>query len=396
MNIKIKYPTLKAVLREIAEFAGSNSSTLPVLRHVLVSPRENQVLLACTNLNCFAYVKIPAVVDMANSPEGLPGITVPVAPFLALLSAMSAVDEIKLTFEHKTAAVKITAGGSSTTLKGLPEEEFPPAPAIPDGPGVATLTLTQEEWAALNKAAYAAARDGSRPALTGVLLDTSSGNLVAVSADGFRVSVKAIATKVGKGKHAILPVEAVEKLSKVLNGKGTVTARLDAARILVAWENSDTQGMVGGMLLDMDYPDVGMILKSGAETPKAGFLVNRDQLLAGLRQAEIFAREDHNTVLIAAQQEGGFALQAESDSGSTSAVIQAELSGNLPNVAVNARFLRDAVEATTAEMVMVQFVGGNNLTWVYPAIAQAGGGFSKDTSQLGLIMPMAPKPKAEA
>lgn len=395
MNLKIKYQTLKAVLREIADFAGSNASTLAVLRHVLISPRENQALLACTNLNCFAYVTLPAVVDLSGAPEGLPGITVPVAPLLALLSAMPAVEEVKLSFDPKTAALKIVAGGSSTTLKGLPEEEFPPAPGIPEGEGVATLTLAQGEWAALNRAAYAAARDESRPALTGVLLDTTSGNLVAVSADGFHISVKAIAANVGKGKQAILPLEAVEKLNKILSGKGAVKARLDAARILVTWETSDTQGMVGGSLLAMEYPDVSAILKSAAEAPRAGLLANRDQLLAGLRQAEIFAREDHNTVTIT-PQEGGFALQAESDSGSTSAVVKAELTGSLPNVAVNARFLRDAVESISAEMVLVQFVGAKNLTWVYPAQAQNGGGFAKDPSQLGLIMPMAPKPKSEA
>src|SRR5512133_3234803 len=102
--------------------AVSPRSTLPVLANVLLATDEGRLRLSATNLELGISSWIGAQIQEEGS------ITVP-ARLLADLVNMLPNDTVHLTLNVSTCTLHVKCATSSTEIKGIDAQEFPPMPA---------------------------------------------------------------------------------------------------------------------------------------------------------------------------------------------------------------------------------------------------------------------------
>jgi DNA polymerase-3 subunit beta len=176
--------TLDAGLDMVAR-AVRERSTLPVLSNVLLATEGGRLKLAATNLEIGITCWIAAQVETDGA------ITVPARTFADLVDALPQ-DAVSMAL-NGAHTLKLQAGRFKSTLKGIAAEEFPVIPGVEGDGAVHTecFSIAPDTLRAMiDQVVFAAAKDESRPILTGVLAKFDGKAFTLVAADGFRLSVR--------------------------------------------------------------------------------------------------------------------------------------------------------------------------------------------------------------
>src|SRR5512138_1767341 len=154
-------------------------STLPVLGNILIASDEGRLRLSATNLELGITCWIPARIEQNGST------TVPARTFSDLISTLPS-DQVMLSLDTRSQTLNVRGGTSTTDIKCIDAQEFPPTPpADLDG---AIQLKTAEFREMIQQVAFAASTDEARPVLMGVLLQAEKTKLTLAAADGFRLS----------------------------------------------------------------------------------------------------------------------------------------------------------------------------------------------------------------
>src|ERR671919_143324 len=184
MNVSMMQENLARGLQTVSRAVSSRAS-LPVLANVLLRTEDSGLKLTATNLeigiNCWA----PGKVTEAGE------ITVP-AKLITDLVASLPNQRIDLVLSAKDRTLKVTCGGSRSSIKGIDADEFPVVAAIGDEPASSVDARALRD--ALGEVVFAAASDESRPILTGVLTKLSGETMTLAAADNYRIAVRTVAT----------------------------------------------------------------------------------------------------------------------------------------------------------------------------------------------------------
>ena len=147
----------------IVSRAVSPRSTLPVLSNILIKTDNGRLRLSATNLElgitCWMGAKV----------EGEGAITVPSRTFTDLVSNLPN-EDVTLTLDMNTRTLNLRCGTSTTDIKGIDAEEFPPIPEPDLSTGIPLNVENFKEM--IHQVAFAASTDEARPVLTGVHLTT--------------------------------------------------------------------------------------------------------------------------------------------------------------------------------------------------------------------------------
>ena len=322
----------------IVSRAVSPRSTLPVLANVLLATDEGRLRLAATNLELGISSWIGAQIQEEGS------ITVP-ARLLADLVSTLPNDTVHLAVNLNTCTMTVKCGSSSTEIKGIDAQEFPPMPATDISEGVRVKVADFKEMT--QQVTFAASTDEARPVLQGVQTSLSGSELVMAATDGFRVSVRKVELEepVRKPMTMIIPARALNELARIAtdgestmsiivpSGRGQVVVRLEAAELV-------------SQLIDGNFPDYRVIVPRSF---KSHIIVSTSALLKACRQAEIIARNGNNVVRLNLQpgsdRPGQVEVSAQSEeTGTNETMIDANVDGPGLVVAFNVRFLREVLE----------------------------------------------------
>jgi DNA polymerase-3 subunit beta len=208
MNVSVMQENLARGLGIVSR-AVSSRATLPVLANVLLKTDNAGLKLTATNLeigiNCWVPGKIEA--------EG--EITVP-AKLLTDLVASLPNQRIDLQLSAKDRTLKVTCGGSRSSIKGIDADEFPVVAAIGDAPATSVDSRALRE--ALGEVVFAAATDESRPILTGVLTKLAGSEMTLAAADNYRIAVRTLtmAQPVTAETSIVVPGRSYAELMRIL------------------------------------------------------------------------------------------------------------------------------------------------------------------------------------
>ncbi len=322
----------------IVSRAVSPRSTLPVLANVLLATDEGQLRLSATNLELGISCWIGAQIQEEGS------ITVPARLLTDLISTLPN-DTVQLSVNMTTCTLAVHCGSSSTEIKGIDAQEFPPMPATDISEGVRVKVSEFKEM--VQQVTFAASSDEARPVLQGVQT-TLSGNEIAMAAtDGFRISVRKVALDepVRKQQTMIIPARALNELARIAtdgdsmvsmivpSGRGQVVFRLESSELV-------------SQLIDGNFPDYRVIIPRAFKTHT---IISTAALLKACRQAEIIARNGNNVVRLNLQpnsdRPGQVEVSAQSEeTGSNETMIDATIDGSGMVVAFNVKFLRESLE----------------------------------------------------
>ena len=261
---------------ELVNLVGKIQSIVPVkptisiLSNILIEAIDDQLILSVTDLT----VSVRAYVEAKVLEEG--AITLPAKKFFQLIRELTAVQVEIHALSSEVALVN--AGSSHFRIQGMHKDEFPKFPNLSEG---IQLTLPSSQLShLLSRTSFAAARDDSKHALNGILLQSIENTIVFIGTDGKRLAknnVKIDKTSSGSNSY-IIPLKAIEEMIRLLDNKEDDPVVLTLMSDKIAVEFKSTTLIT--KLLSGQYPDVSRVIPEQIANPIA---LNRDELISLLR-----------------------------------------------------------------------------------------------------------------
>jgi DNA polymerase-3 subunit beta len=328
--------------------AVSPRTTLPILNNVLLETSPEGLKLTGTNLE----IGIVDRVDAEVTSEG--AITLP-AKLLTEFVAQLRDSEMELDVETATQTLTVRSGAySDTKIKGIDAAEFPALPAREEG---IKVVLDQAELVkAIEQTVVAASADEGRPVLTGVLTQLDGKTLTLAATDGHRLAVRTTTVKSVEGatgpESVIIPARALQELSRVLKGEGTVEMTLSPSKNHVFFSLPRIELM--SRLIEGTYPNYSQVVPEQSNTT---ITMTTKELHDRARGVSIFARDSANVVRIKTEADAISISANTSEVGSSEATVKAEIDGADIQIAFNSRYLLDVLALLGSEKVTMGFNG---------------------------------------
>lgn len=359
MRIKILQQDLIGPLQSVSRSAGIKAA-LPVLSNILFEAGNNSLKLSATNLEVGVIKEIPAEVIEGGA------ITIPSKTLNEVISSLSG-NEIELNTEGEL--LKIQSGKFKADLNGISAAEFP---AIPQS-AIKGFEIPKELFkSTIPQISFAAAVDEGRPVLTGVLTEITDGRFEVVATDGFRLAHKSFSDEKLKGINfkALIPRRTLDELVKLASEES------DAEAIEVSVTDNLNQvvfkvgkTVLSSRLIEGNFPTWEKIIPSQFAVSA---VVNKEEIIKGLKLASVFARSEANVIKLNLKKEGIQISSETRELGHQDVTIEAEVSGEELMVAFNFRYLIDAVSVCPGEKLKISFSGVLSPTLVTPAEESKG------------------------
>ncbi|HLF27732.1 MAG TPA: DNA polymerase III subunit beta [Anaerolineae bacterium] len=323
-------------------------STLLALSNILLASDGDRLKLAATNLEIGITCWIGAQIEQEGA------ITVPARTLVDLVNTLPP-GKVDMSM-NGSQTLKLQSGRFKSNVKGIDADEFP---LIPHIEGDEAIQIEPDVLGQMiEQVTFAAARDESRPILTGVLARFDGDRLTFAAADGFRLSVRtgSLSATVSQPFEVIVPARALTELGHVLNGQEEpVSIAVTPQRNQIMFRLNSVE--LVAQLVDGKFPDYQMIMPK-SNTARA--VLDTAPLIKACKAANVFARESANTVRLTIvpgdeSRPGHLAVQATSaETGDNAGEVDASIEGEPLEIAFNVQYLIDALKAVGAPQVSLE------------------------------------------
>ena len=338
MKITILNENLKKGLSIISRGISSRPQ-LPILSGVLLKADSEGVYLVSTDLEISFWLRVGAKVEEAGE------IVMPARLLTDLVLGLPA-GPVSLETEELT--LKVVAGSVRSEIVGQSAEDFPVVPRMKKEHLVIGAGEFRE---VVDKVSVSAAKEDTRPVLTGLLWDLGEEQMVVVATDGYRLSVDKLTTK-NKAKELegkiILPSRSLMEVAKVLSevGEDKVSLEFDKENQQVIFGLKEME--VASRLIAGEFPPYQQILPN---TYKTRVEVERIELLEAVKRAKLFARDNANIVKLSVDGNSLTVVAESSQLGKNKTDIEVKAEGENVTVAFNANYLLDYLSVCKEERV---------------------------------------------
>ncbi len=201
----------------------------------------------------------------------------------------------------------------------------------------------------ISKIVFCCASDGSRPILKGALLETKEGKLTATALDGFRMAY-AYTDVVGSSTEMkiVCPARTLVEISRMLSSDENLKVYADKYLLSVAVKDT----VITSRLYAGEFVKKENIFPLDFTTRVT---TKRAELIESVERALVLIRGDKYNLVILDVKNGKIVITANSDMGKIEETVSAELDGKEVKVAMNSKFLLDAVKALNEEDILLSF-----------------------------------------
>jgi len=358
----------RTVLQEAVNVVSSVvpvKTTKPILQNLLLRADGEGITLFATDLEMAARVHIDAVKVTRKG-----SVLLPARETSALLREIS---DPTVTLESTEQRCRIESGGGSFVLLGEDPEQFPEEAKITSGKHLDVacgrmLRMIQET-------VFAAAREETRYAINGVLLDAGSGCLRMVATDGRRLSISYDNNESKTEFKIVVPLRALNTLARALPEGSKEPLRIEVGDKQVIFTTGKTQ--LVSQLLETRFPDYEGVLPKAADTTVE---IQKAVLESGLRRAAILAATEMRMVRFEVG-ENQIRMTAESSArGRADVTIDAVVKGAGGSINFNPDYILEALRVCQLEQVRLdmsddsmpaKFTLGESFTYVVMPISGA-------------------------
>ncbi|QDU70304.1 DNA polymerase III subunit beta [Mucisphaera calidilacus] len=259
---------------------------------------------------------------------------------------------IEITTDDESAV--ITGKDSRFKVFGYPVADFG---SVPEFDGDAEFEIAAGDLHRLiSMTIFATARENSRYAINGVLLERDGNKLAVVATDGHRLALAKGSCKAGgdEPRSAIVPTKALNLLLKLFDDpEQVVRCRVADNQIFFA---TDQATLVSNLVEGNFPPYQDVIPKDGDKKAQ----VATDMLVSAVRRAALLTNEESKGVRMAFD-EGGLTLTSRAPEMGE-AEIKTELSGysgEAIEIGFNPTYVLDALKVVDSEEVTLELKAGN-------------------------------------
>lgn len=323
----------------------SSRVQLPVLSTILISAGKDGLTLSTTDLELSFKVKVRAKV----TEEGEIAI-----PGKLISDIISTLPLGTLEIETDKEMLIISGQGVKIEIMGQVSSEFPSLP-IPVGKGMVLDVSEFKEK--IERVGVAAARDDSRPVLSGLLWIWAEKGLTLVATDGYRLGIDRLtsvtAETVEDGQKFILPVKAMLELARVLEGGlEKLTVEFDQTKQQVIFVTPGVE--MSSRLIAGEFPPYKSVIPT---EKKITVVLDREPLIEAVRRASLFAVNSANVVKLEIGEEEIMVTARSDQMGKSQSSVAAEVEGEGVTIALNAKYLLDYLASIETESVTLETEG---------------------------------------
>ncbi len=288
MRITIPQPNLSKLLSSVSQYGSKASAGMEITMHALLKAEGDKVSISGTNLETETTTITSATIKEGGQ------ILVPIRRLNDLVKSLPNVD-VKLTLT-KNGKLRMN-WGNSATIAIKDTEDFPAITTFDENSDSIAVN-TEDLKIALLQVAFAANQDESRPILKGVYW-----NNMLQSADGYRASF----VKIDASNDIIIPAKSLaDGLHKLLNGN-KVRVQNSGNKVIFKMEDHTVFTLNS---LEGSFPQIDQFLDFETELK---LVFDTKQLLAVMKQAEVFDSSGTGLVVIASKNGFDISIQSEND-----------------------------------------------------------------------------------
>lgn len=364
MIIKIEKNAFAEAIHTVSRFSERRSATLPSLSGIAIVAGADGIRVRATNLEIGIDLSVAGTVER----EGI--VVLP----SAILSQMAASlpGNGTVTLEQTGDTVSVSAGGSKSTIKTLPADDFPIIP-VPKGSDKA-LTLPGDALIALiQTVAPCASTSSVRPDLGSVFLSFAGGILKGAASDSFRLAEKKTTLTGTLAPFTLLiPAKNALDIAQVIPA-AEVRMLVDEHQCAFSWD----AGVVSTRLVTANYPDYEQIIPKSFASDATVLKKDFEQ---SLKRTSVFS-DAFQKVRVGYDQKGKrLVLSAKNaEIGESSEGVSGAVTGEPLELSFNHRYLSAALPSIGTDSITVSAAGIGR-----PLVIKGSG----DTSFLYLVMPM--------
>lgn len=350
-----------AVLKVVK--ACASKTTLPVMECIKLSARNDSVTLTATDGEISIQKKIKAEIYEEGD------VCVPGRYFADFIKKL---EGVQITIAAEDRKMDLYYADSQSSMQVLSAEEFPRVDVDINENSI--VLETDELKRLISSTSFCCATDDSRPILKGCQIVIRGEEICVTALDGFRLATAYGKTVSSTGDMEIVcPSRTLNEIEKMLPaGEGTTELKVQRGLILVCVDDT----VLTSRLYNGDF------IKKENIIPKT-FLttvtVDRNVLKASIERAAVVVRSDKNSLIIFDISAGKVEISSNSEIGNVQEPVKAEVEGKDLKIAMNSKFIAEAVNALEEESIVLSF---NNM--VQPFICQN----VQNKSVLYLILPV--------
>ena len=323
----------------VVQRAVATRTTLPITQNVFMATDNSRLKLAATNLEIAISTWVGANVEEEGS------ITIPARLLTEFVSSLPE-ERIDITSSDQPLSLALTCARFRANINGQDAADFPPIPTVDEGViGRIDVSVLQD---AINRVAFAAATEDSRPVLTGIKIEITGDSFTFAAADGFRLAIYEgkLAEPVSEDISFILPARALQEVNRLIGGQtGSVefTVTPQKSQALFRMDNVE----LVSQLVQGTFPDYKQLIP---ESYDSRVVVSQDAFLRATRTASIFARDGSGIVRLhmssgTDDESGRVAVESRAEElGDNTGEIDAEVQGGDAKIAFNSKYLSDVLE----------------------------------------------------
>ncbi len=345
----------------------SGRSTQPIQNNILLQATDDTLILVATDVE---FIGVRTTMPVAAAEAG--SITVP-ARVLTELAGRLAPGSVTLTADESN-SLKICGAHSEFDIRGLPADDFQQLPELDDP---TSFSMAQGDLLGiLNRTVFATSTDETRPILTGTLLKISGKKLETVATDTYRLALyeTLLGAEVERDQEAIISRRALVELQRILDPDAEDEAEIRISQNQVEFVVGAT--VIGSRLIDGQFVNYPKVIPTGGDKK---ITVKCDELASALDRALVVARQDAYRVVLRAKGDTMTISAKSQDVGEAEETLDISMEGDDAEIAFNAEYLLDMLEAVESEALLMELSGPLNSGLLRPA---------DDENYLYVLMPM--------
>lgn len=342
MKISIAQNTLSKAI-SIVQRGVSSRSTLPILSGILLTAKDNMLLLTGTDLELGIETKIKCDVNE-------PGNIVITSKLFGEVIKKLPSELIKLEVDSEN-NVHISCENSSFNLKGQPYEEYPQLPEVDEDK---SFNIDKDLLKGMIKQTiFATAQDETRPILTGALLEIENSEASLIALDGYRLALKKVKINYDGELKVVIPGKTLTEVSKIID-EDESDIKISTTESHIIFNIGNT--FITSRLLEGQFLNYRDIVRNEYKT-KA--LLDTKEFQSALERASLMAREGKSNLVKLDISKSHVVITSNSELGDVRESVLAALEGDDIQIAFNSKYLLDgirAIEGTELELYLVSNV----------------------------------------
>jgi len=341
MKLKIKKEEILKGLQRI-QGVVEKKNTMPILSNMLLIADDSGVEIIATDLEIGLRGRYSAEVEKPGA------VTVSAKKMYEIVRELPA-EDIQIKVEDNN-WVKIQSGHSQFKLVGLPKDEYPALPDVPEEGMIVIEGDTLRDM--IKKTLYAVGENDARYVLNGLfvhMVQTKGGlNIRMVGTDGHRLSMidRAI-TATHKEESIIIPKKAMVELRRLLEEDAPKTElRLGFSKNHALFKR-DGLVMVS-KLIDGNYPNYLQVVPAKS-TKKV--MVSKDVFTHAVKRVSILSKEKTNAVKMQLEKNRLILSTNNPEVGEATEELGVDYTGEAISIGFNSRYLMDVLSAMDRQTI---------------------------------------------